>query len=661
MESILPDNDPMDRHGHGTHVAGISGATSNNGTGIAGVSWNCKIMPLRAGYKTASGSGVLESDDAAQAIVYAAQNGARVINLSWGSANKSNLIADAVQVATDHGAIICAAAGNDNTTNRLYPAALENTAVLAIGATDSQDKKSSFSNFGNWIHVSAPGTTIYSTYLNDDYKTMSGTSMAAPHVAGLAGLVISRFPDFSPAEVKARIMRSVDILPDLSDKNVTSGRIDAYAALVTQYASPYIFSITPDSAHEGDTVRLFGDQLGSLQGTSRITFNPGIDAEIISWSNTVVDCIVPDGALSGPVSITTPEGQSNELGMNIFANFYDETVMSHDFRGTGTAQNWRADDASWIYHLPFPFSFFHQTYDSVHVSSNGFLDFTSSTPSSANSTSALINRIMIAPLWEDLITNGLSQPDEDIYIHTPSSDSICFRWAGESYETGTPINVEVILYRDGRIQFNYGPGNDGLSPTVGISGGDGEKYDIGKYDGWSQLAGAASVMFSPLELTFAIPLDSGWNLISFPLDPADKQIAQITGSIQNGIESIWGYENGVWHVYDPLNPDFSDLEVMNMGYGYWVNALQEGLTIQVTGKTDPLSFQLNSGWNLIGFNSLQNRPVEEVLAEIGGEIKSIWGYKNGVWYVYDPQNPGFSDLVQVEAGLGYWVDFVINQ
>jgi len=137
----IPDNDPMDRHGHGTHVAGIAGAVTNNNLGIAGVTWNCTIMPVRAGYKNQSGGGILESDDAAQAIVYAADNGAQVINLSWGDYQTSNLIRDAMTFATIKGALICAAAGNENSSDRIYPAASENDAVLAVGALDDKDKK----------------------------------------------------------------------------------------------------------------------------------------------------------------------------------------------------------------------------------------------------------------------------------------------------------------------------------------------------------------------------------------------------------------------------------------------------------------------------------------------------------------------------------------
>jgi hypothetical protein len=650
------DNDPMDRQGHGTHVAGIAGAASNNGIGIASVAWNCKIMPVRAGFKTPSGGGVLESDDAAQAIVYAAENGAKVINLSWGDYQKSSLIEDAIQFAAEQGALICAAAGNENSSSLLYPAALENSSVVAVGATDSQDKRAYFSNYGDWVHVSAPGASIYSTYLNNFYTFMSGTSMATPHVAGLAGLLFSYFPELTPPEIKARIMRSVDILQDLDGENITSGRINAYMSLVAQYSTPHIFSLSPDSAHAGDQVTLFGDRFGSDQGTSSVTFYPGIAAEIIFWSECEIICRVPEEAQSGKVTVTTSEGMSNEVEITILEVFYDETLTEHEFLEGGTAQGWQADDQSWLFQLPFSFPFFGQEYDSVYVCSNGYLDFTDSSPLYLNSQSVLKTRVMIAPLWDDLITNGAFQQDEDIYVHSPSGDSVCFRWSGESYENGGPVNVEVILYDDGRIQFNYGAGNSGLSPTIGISGGGGENYNLAAYDGQSDLAEVESALFTPREQSFSIDLDLGWNLISLPLKPGNNQVAQIMGDVNGGIESVWGHEDGVWYVYDPLNPGFSDLEVMKIGYGYWVKTTQEGLSIQIEGQVSSSPLSLTDGWNLVGFNSIESMPVEDALAGIEGEVESVWGYDDGVWYVYDPQNPGFSDLEEIEPGMGYWVE-----
>ncbi len=304
-----PDNNPMDRHGHGTHVAGIAGAVTNNGLGIAGVAWNCKIMPVRAVYKTPSGGGVMESADASLAIVYAAENGARVINLSWGDYQKSELIEDAITFATNKGALVCAAAGNENSSGLIYPAASENAAVLAVGATDSHDNKALFSNYGNWVDVSAPGVNIYSTHLIDSYRQMSGTSMAVPHVTGVAALVFSYSPDISPLEVKTRIMHSVDVFTSLNGKNSTSGRVNTYAALMEACNTPHIFSLSPNAAHEEEQLTIFGDSFGIEQGNGLVMFYPDKEAEIISWSNSTIVCRVPEGAQTGNLTVTTSDGK----------------------------------------------------------------------------------------------------------------------------------------------------------------------------------------------------------------------------------------------------------------------------------------------------------------------------------------------------------------
>ncbi|MDY6853474.1 MAG: S8 family serine peptidase [Thermodesulfobacteriota bacterium] len=492
------DNDPMDKQGHGTHVAGITAAASDNSIGIAGIAWNCTIMPVRAGYETPSGNGSLENDDSAAAIVYAVENGASVINLSWGGYQKSNLVEDAITFATESGVLICAAAGNEETSDPLYPAALDNHAIIAVGATDDSDLFAvAFSNFGDWVDVSAPGDAIYSTYLNDSYIELSGTSMATPVTAGVAALLSSYFPSLSSFELKARIMRSVDVLGSLNGKNITSGRINLYSALIDTYTTPHILSVTPNAAHETEQLTLFGDRFGSVQGSGYVSFPPGIEAPILSWSNSVIVCEVPIGADTGDLTVTTSEGTSNGFGFTVLIPFYYETLIGNEFLGAGVAQGWRADDQSWSYDLPFTFPFFGQDYDSMFICSNGFIDFTDSTQSASNSDEELIKRVIIAPLWDDLVTNGTSQTGEDIYIYSPTSDSLSIRWAGELYETSEPVNVEAILYEDGRIKFNYGTGNTNLTPTIGISGGGNDTYHFSTYNNQRGLNQVQTVLFTP--------------------------------------------------------------------------------------------------------------------------------------------------------------------
>ncbi|MBN3032938.1 MAG: S8 family serine peptidase [Candidatus Saganbacteria bacterium] len=228
------DNDPMDFANHGTTVAGLIAGVPNNNQGISGISWHNKIMPLRTGFSTPDGASFLDSDNA-DAIKYAADNGARVINMSWGSYVPSALLEDALNYAYRRGCLLIASAGNDGKNFVLYPAAYEN--VLAVAATDENDKKAVWgpeasSNSGAKIAVAAPGKNLYTTILGDSYGPSDGTSSAAPYVAGLAGLIVSHNPALTNSAVYHIIRSSADpvfVLP--GQQYLGSGRINALKAL----------------------------------------------------------------------------------------------------------------------------------------------------------------------------------------------------------------------------------------------------------------------------------------------------------------------------------------------------------------------------------------------------------------------------------------------
>lgn len=166
-------------------MAGTSAAITNNGTGGAGTCPNCKIMPVRV--LNNSGSGTL--DAVANGIIWAADNGAHVINLSLGASSGATTLANAVNYAWNKGTFLACAAGNSNTSAASYPAYYDR--CFAVASTTETDQRSSFSNYGSWVEVAAPGSNIYSTWINSGYNTISGTSMATPHVAGQAGLLAS--------------------------------------------------------------------------------------------------------------------------------------------------------------------------------------------------------------------------------------------------------------------------------------------------------------------------------------------------------------------------------------------------------------------------------------------------------------------------------------
>jgi len=234
-------NSTFDDFGHGTHCAGIISAVGNNNEGIAGVCWNCTIMPVKAFPQwTFCGGSYARMEDLVSSIYYAVDNGADIISMGWGSYSNSQTLKDAIDYANDLGVILIAAVGNDNINTEFYPAAYDT--VIAVAATDHNDTKVFFSNYGYWVNVAAPGEDIYSTMLTyetyflyyfnsikQNYCNMSGTSMACSHVAGLAGLILSKNPSYSPEDVKSIICENVD--PYNSDEYIGTGRINAFKAI----------------------------------------------------------------------------------------------------------------------------------------------------------------------------------------------------------------------------------------------------------------------------------------------------------------------------------------------------------------------------------------------------------------------------------------------
>lgn len=245
INTLIRDNngkatsEPMDGHGHGSHVSGSIGATQNNNTGIAGIASNVAIMAIRT---VPNRSDELDVD-VAEAFIYAAKNGAKLINCSFGKANNENgmLVSDTIKyIGEKYGVLVIAAAGNDskNIDRRLsYPASFENKHLFVIAASDSRGRMSYFSNFGiKNVDVAAPGSGILSSIppkLNrgKKYASWNGTSMATPNTVGVAAEVLSHNPTLGPLELKQVLMDSVTKVGEFSSQLVTGGRIDLKKAL----------------------------------------------------------------------------------------------------------------------------------------------------------------------------------------------------------------------------------------------------------------------------------------------------------------------------------------------------------------------------------------------------------------------------------------------
>lgn len=207
---------------HGTHVAGISSAATNNSIGVASIGFSCKLMCVKA---TTSASAITAGY---AGVLYAANNGASVINMSWGGNGSSLTNENVMAYAISKGCILVAAAGNDNVVTMHYPAAYPG--VIAVASTTTDDSKSSFSNYGPWIKISAPGSSILSTFLNGEYGNLSGTSMASPMVAGLLGLMKSLNPTMPNNALIQCLYNSADPLQGFGGQ-LGSGRINALKAM----------------------------------------------------------------------------------------------------------------------------------------------------------------------------------------------------------------------------------------------------------------------------------------------------------------------------------------------------------------------------------------------------------------------------------------------
>ncbi|MDI6817171.1 MAG: S8 family serine peptidase [Actinomycetota bacterium] len=227
---INNDNDPMDDHFHGTHVAGIIAAETNNAIGIAGVAPNAKILAIKVLSRTGEGTDLQIS----KGIMYAADNGAKVINLSLGGPGWSFILDDAVQYARKKGCLVVASAGNAGTSEIYYPASYNG--VVSVGATDSYDKKAFFSNFGPDVDIAAPGVDILSTY-NDggspSYVYASGTSMAAPVACGAAALIFAGNPTYTADQLqRALLLATQDLGTPGRDDSFGYGLVDLRKAAI---------------------------------------------------------------------------------------------------------------------------------------------------------------------------------------------------------------------------------------------------------------------------------------------------------------------------------------------------------------------------------------------------------------------------------------------
>lgn len=342
---INNDNDPFDDNEHGTHVAGTIGAIGNNGVGVAGINWQVRMAGLK--FLSAQGSGNL--GDAVEAINYAVDAGFNLTNNSWGGGGFSQAMFDAISNANDINQLFIAAAGNSSSNNdqfASFPSGYDLPNVIAVAATDDNDDLATFSSFGaTTVDLGAPGVGILSTTPDNTYSSFNGTSMATPHVSGVAALVFAQHPDWTAQQVKDQILNTTDPLSSLDGITVTGGRLNAAAALgssAEDTRGPRVTASTPSSS---------ANPVSSLT----VTFNEAVDPatftvdDLVSFSGPNGDIAIDpatfsvqvvDGSSDKKFTITFPEQAAEGTYTLVFGpDIFDKATVPNAMNQNNDAEN----------------------------------------------------------------------------------------------------------------------------------------------------------------------------------------------------------------------------------------------------------------------------------------------------------------------------------
>jgi subtilisin family serine protease len=545
--------DGEDGDDHATHVAGTIGAEGDNALGVTGVNWEVSIMALKVlGPDGGSITNIIKGYNYALQMRQRGVN-LRVLNNSYGGPGKSLSALDAIQQLNTAGILFVVAAGNeahDNFNYPDYPASYDSPNVIAVASTTSTDSLSSFSNFGaRIVSIGAPGSSIVSTLppsmVPGGYGSFSGTSMASPHVAGAAALVIAANPNISMSQLRGVLAYTGDRINSLEFATTTGRRLNVANAMQSasendttapapvgnlRVAAPLpigrgVTLAWTASGDDGNSGTAADYDFFFVHPTTGVkTLMPTSLAPAPAGTQQSVLVAVPYKNFSGTIILRAYDNAGNSTDTSVAVTLPDNfstnpytvtlsgapglTAMSGTPLVTG-------DDKYVTYNMPFAFRFYGVT-NALTLSTNGAIYFTNpprrdngDADDSSSAVDALQGQKMIAGLWDDIDLSTSRRADAGIFVREADANHVIFRWQGVPCNPtqasqgactgGSPVNFEIELRADGTIQMRYGAVANTF-PVVGISNGEPEAYVVASHTSETSpknLTNAQTITFTP--------------------------------------------------------------------------------------------------------------------------------------------------------------------
>lgn len=522
-------NDPLDDNGHGTHVSGTIGAIGNNSLGVTGINWSVTILPCK--FLNSSGSGAASGAIAClDFIKQLKDSGTNIVasNNSWGGADFSQALQDAIDRQRQSGILFIAAAGNDfadNDVTPTYPAGFPLPNVIAVAATDRNDHRAGFSNAGRHsVHLGAPGQEILSTFLGGGYQTESGTSMATPHVTGVAALLAAQDPTRDWRAIKNLILSGGHTVSSLSS-TISGKRLDAFGSL-TCTNSVVASRLAPENdviaGTAGVPITLSALNINCAQpnGTVTVTVSPGGQVITLTDDGAAPDIAAGDGIYTGQfvppaVGVYTLSFSTGDVAtVQVLLNYQAAPATFNYSTITGTNLNLGDDDVVEIT-PPFSIAFGGGNFSQLWISANGTISFNGAFSSYLNVTiptgtsafpAPLVHaNTLVAPFWDDLFpVKGTAQnvfwdvtgtaPNRQLVVEW--RDVRAFDCAGEN----DTIKFQTVFFENSsNVLFNYADATFGgncsdhdrgglategiqVSERVGTMWGFGKNFSTGSED-----------------------------------------------------------------------------------------------------------------------------------------------------------------------------------